>query len=115
MDKLRNLRIIARLKTLLHSDASAMSMSTHLIWMLVLGVAFTAAVALCLFAWLSYTWATTEGDIVFSRTSHEAFSIEELRGVINAYQKKESDYAALHHARPEAPNLGAESGVSGGN
>ena len=113
MEKFRNLRIFSRLRSLMHSGYSTKSMSVHLAWRLVIGAAFVIAITVCLLAWFSYGWAIKTTDLPPSRRSRDVFSIDELRGIIDVYQKKENYYAALRHAQPKAPALGQGSDIGG--
>jgi len=114
MDKLQHLPIFLKLKDLLHSDRQAMVVSVDLVWRLVLGTTILLATLLVVLAWFAYGWAVKEDVLPFSRTSRDAFSIEELRGVIETYQKKETDHATLRRARPAAPSLGVGVSISAG-
>ncbi len=111
MEKLLNHPLILKLKLLLHSEGQSKTGGVHLVWRLILSVALLVALGLSVVAWFSYGWAIKETDLPFSRTHRDAFSIEELRAVIEVYQKKEIDHAELKHARPSAPALGLGAGI----
>jgi len=81
-------------------------MSVYLAWRLTLISALCVAAAVAAFAWISYGWAVKEAELQFSRPNRETFSIDELRSVIEMYQKREEEHASLRQARPPAPTLG---------
>lgn len=109
MDKLRNFPIVSRLKNMFHPAEGPRFVSVHFVWHFILGATLLLAITLALLAWFSYQWAVKEEALPFSRTSRDAFSIEELHGVIEAYEKMESEHSALRQSRPMAPSL--EAGV----
>jgi hypothetical protein len=91
----------------------AESTNSNFLWRIVLFFLCCGAIAIGFFAWLVYGEATTEPALpLHTRVRPPALSIEELRGVISFYQKKEEDFKALHTARPLAPALSNESGMS---
>ncbi|MDP2630793.1 MAG: hypothetical protein Q8P56_05310 [Candidatus Uhrbacteria bacterium] len=106
MDKLQHLPVYIKLKSLFHSEGQARSIGVHLVWRMILGTTLILASTLIVLAWLAYVWAVKEDTLPFSRTSRDAFSIEELRDVIAVYEKKESEHATFHSVRPTAPSLG---------
>ncbi|MDO8520535.1 MAG: hypothetical protein Q7S52_00270 [bacterium] len=112
MDKLHNLAIVSRIKSMFAPDGERKIGSVHFVWHAILGVMFFFVIAIAMLAWFSYEWAIKETAMPFSRTSRDAFSIEELRSVIEVYQKKEADHAALRQARLQAPSLGTEINIS---
>lgn len=115
MEKLRKLAIIARLKTMFRSESRTRAMSVHLVWRLIVGTTLIAAIVLCVFAWLAYGWAIAEEALPISPPRRDPFSIDELRHVVELYQKKETNFAQLKNTRPQAPVLGAGTVVGVGN
>lgn len=89
------------------------NVSDNFLWRIILGVAFVIAIAMAIFAWFSYGEVTTE-PLMPPPQKHNsaAFSIDELRGVISFYQKKEEDFRLLHSSLLSAPFLGKGGGVS---
>ncbi len=111
MEKFYQSMPVAFFITLFHRVTKRGGGSTF-IWHIVLCCTLLIAVVLGIFAWFTYGWATREPEASPASKSGKAIlSIDELRGVITLYQKKESDHNTLLHSQPEAPLLGVGGAV----
>jgi hypothetical protein len=100
------------LAPLLHR-LTATNASSNFFWRVALGSALVAALLIGAFAWLLYGEVTAEPATPISlKHNPPALSIDELRGVISFYQKKEEDFNMLHSSVPSAPTLDKGSGHS---
>ncbi len=103
MDKLKDLAVVSRLRSLVHAERGGKGISVYALWRLTFALSFCFAAAITFLAWISYGWAIKEAELQFTRPNRETFSIDELRSVIEMYQKKEEEHASLHQSRPTAP------------
>ncbi|OGZ06894.1 MAG: hypothetical protein A2942_00380 [Candidatus Lloydbacteria bacterium RIFCSPLOWO2_01_FULL_50_20] len=88
-------------------------MNDNMLWRSVIGCTIFAAIIIGFLAWLSFGEVTTEPTVSpLIRKNKAVLSIEELRGVIDFYRKKEEEFTALHSISPRAPQLHKGSGVS---
>lgn len=86
-------------------------MDGNFLWRIVLGFAFSVAITVATFAWLSYGEVTAERPVpTSSKRIPPALSIDELREVIDFYQKKEEDFRLLRSSPPRAPSLSGKGG-----
>jgi hypothetical protein len=88
---------------------------TNVVWRLLLGVHIVVFILVAIAAWFVYGSVIAEPSLLAtfkSKDRQPAFSIEDLRGVITLYQKKEDDFALFHSMVPPAPELHKGSGVS---
>lgn len=100
------------MKTLFH-NFTAITANDNFLWRVILGFAFAVAIVAGVFSWSLYGEVTTQPSIPVSpKHDSDVLSINELRGVISFYQKKEEDFKILQSSPPTAPLMDKGSGVS---
>jgi hypothetical protein len=92
--------------------AVARSMNPDIMWRVVIASFLCGAIAIGVFAYLTYSWAAkVEVAITPTTRDHDEFSIEELRGVIKVYQAKEETYNTLLRVHPTPPDYARGKGI----
>jgi len=93
--------------------AVARSMNPDIMWRFVMASFFCGIVAIGVFAYLNYLWAVkVEVPVNTTKKDREEFSLEELRGVIRAYQAKEEAYNTLLRVQPTPPHYAQGKGIA---
>lgn len=80
----------------------------NLVWRIILGSVIVLMVASALIAWSLYGRAVEEVPLPPSHVVRTKFSIDELRNIVNVYQKKEEAHAAVLASRPPAPKFNSD-------
>lgn len=103
------------LSTSLHTIRGVVlrSMDPDIMWRFVMASFLCGMVAIGVVAYLTYSWA---GGVVVApaptKSKPAEFSLEELRGVIRAYQAKEETYNTLLRTPPIPPSYARGKGIA---
>lgn len=112
MEKLLNILSPTSLTAFFHRVA-ANGLGSAFWWRVILWFGLLISVSIGIAAWITYGWAITEETIASPPANERApVSIDDLRGVISLYQKKENDYQVLRQSSPSAPSPGLWRGGS---
>lgn len=105
MDKLQNLRVVSSLKGFIQQMKSG-SMNPNFAWRVILVLGVISSGIIGAGAYFTLNWAQDESQVAATtQKDRAALSTEDLHGVVQFYEVKESTYKALHQSRPTAPNL----------